>query len=264
MTGPDLLIDRCDGWLRLTLNRPDKLNALTRELIAALTQALRECADDPDIRAVLLTGAGRGFCSGQDLGRRDPDGDDWPPDLEASIGESYSPLVATLMTLPKPVVCAVNGVAAGAGANLALACDVVLAAEEARFIQSFVRVGLMPDAAGTWVLPRLVGAARARALCLTATPVGARQAEAWGMIWQALPAGELMAAAETMTCDLAQAPAPALGRIKQALLAAETHGLSEHLVLEARLQGELGRGADYAEGLRAFLSRRAPVFNAKP
>ena len=263
MTGPDLLIDGCDGWLRLTLNRPDKLNALTRELIAALTQALRECADDPDIRAVLLTGAGRGFCSGQDLGRRDPDGDDWPPDLEASIGESYSPLVATLMTLPKPVVCAVNGVAAGAGANLALAADVVIATESAFFLQAFTRIGLMPDAGGTFWLPRQMGAAKAMGAALFAEPISARQADRWGMIWEAVEDDGFENRWRARARHLAQGPTVAYRNLKRAIRDSWENALDAQLDLEARLQGECGTSRDFKEGVVAFQDKREARFEGR-
>lgn len=157
-----LLVTRTGGCLELTLNRPAVLNALTVGLIHDLTAAFLDAATDRSVRSVLLTGAGRDFCAGQDLSKRNPDGRDWPPDLEDSIAGNYAPLIQSIRALPKPVVCAVSGVAAGAGANLALACDIVLAAEGARFIQSFARVGLIPDAGGTWMLPRLIGLARAR------------------------------------------------------------------------------------------------------
>lgn len=257
---PELLTSQDGGCLELTLNRPDRLNALTVELIADLTQAFRQAKEDPKVRSVLLTGAGRGFCAGQDLGKRDPDGEDWPPDLQASIASNYAPLITTIRDLPKPVVCAVNGVAAGAGANLALACDIVIAADTAKFIQSFSKVGLVPDAGGTWVLPRLIGQARARAICLTAEPVSAETAAGWGMIWKVARSELLMQQARQVAASLANGPTLALGLTKSALDEASTNSLAEHFSLEAEAQGRAGKSADYEEGVRAFLEKRAPIF----
>ncbi|MEX0309764.1 MAG: 2-(1,2-epoxy-1,2-dihydrophenyl)acetyl-CoA isomerase PaaG [Tateyamaria sp.] len=262
-SAPELLISRTNGCLELTLNRPDKLNALTVDLIHGLTHAFVEAAQEDDVRSVLLTGSGRGFCAGQDLGKRNPDGADWPPDLRASISENYAPLISAIRELPKPVICAVNGVAAGAGANLALACDIVLAAESAKFIQSFSKVGLVPDSGGTWVLPRLIGQARARALCMTATPVTAETAATWGMIWKSVPSGDLMREARHLAASLAQGPTFALGLTKAALESAEAHDLRDHFKLEADYQGRAGRSADYEEGVRAFLDKRNASFRGK-
>lgn len=255
-----LLVTRTGGCLELTLNRPAVLNALTVGLIHDLTAAFLDAATDRSVRSVLLTGAGRDFCAGQDLSKRNPDGRDWPPDLEDSIAGNYAPLIQSIRALPKPVVCAVSGVAAGAGANLALACDIVLAAEGARFIQSFARVGLIPDAGGTWMLPRLIGLARARALCLTAKPVTAEIAADWGMIWKAIPDAELMDEARSLARDLEQGPTLALGLTKAALDQAGQASLDDHFRLEASFQGQAGCSADYEEGVRAFLGKRSPVF----
>ncbi len=264
MTGAsELRADRDGACLLLTLNRPGKLNALTTSLITSLTAEIRRAGDDPDIRAILLTGAGRAFCAGQDLGRRNPDGPDWPPDLRRSVEDFYAPLVKSILHCPKPIVCAVNGVASGAGANLALACDIVLAAETARFIQSFARVGLIPDAAGTWVLPRLVGLARARAICLTGRPVGAREAEGWGMIWKCVPDDRLSTEAQALATSLATGPTFALGLTKEALLASSEAKLDDQIAFEAEAQARSGATSDYAEGVRAFLAKRAPVFKGR-
>ena len=256
----ELLVSRYDGCLELTLNRPDKLNTLTVDLIYSLTRALVEAAEDNAVRSVLLTGSGRGFCAGQDLGKRNPDGADWPPDLHASISENYAPLITAIRDLPKPVICAVNGVAAGAGANLALACDIVLAADNAKFIQSFLKVGLIPDAAGTWVLPKLIGQARARAICLAASPVSAETAASWGMIWKSVPADDLMRDARDLAASLAHGPTFALGLTKTALENSEAHGLHDHLKMEADFQGRAGQSTDYEEGVRAFLEKRTASF----
>jgi len=260
---PELIVAREGGCLNLTLNRPDKLNALTGTLIQALTEQIAKAGEDPEVRAILLTGAGRAFCAGQDLGHRDPDGPNWPPNLRTNVAEVYGPLVTAILHTPKPVVCAVNGVAAGAGANLALACDIVLAADSARFIQSFAKVGLVPDAGGTWTLPRLIGLARARAICLTAQPVDAAQAEAWGMIWRAVPADSLMAEARALADSLAEGPTVALGLTKAALLASADADLEEQIAREADAQGLSGKTEDYAEGVRAFLAKRPAAFRGR-
>ncbi len=259
----ELRVARDGACLVLTLNRPQKLNALTVSLISRLTEAVTEADTNPDLRAILLTGAGSAFCVGQDLARRDPDGPEWPPDLRSSITDHYAPLTTAVLTSRKPVVCAVNGVAAGAGANLALACDIVLAAESARFIQSFAKVGLIPDSAGTWILPRLVGLARARAICLTGEPVGARQAAEWGMIWRAVPDADLAEEARQLAQNLAEGPTVALGLAKSALLASASASLEEQVAREADAQDRAGRTNDYAEGVRAFLAKRAPRFEGR-
>ena len=264
MTGStELLVAREGAVLRLTLNRPAKLNALTTTLITGLTEAIERAGTDPDVRAILLTGSGRAFCAGQDLGRRDPDGPDWPPDLRGSVEDFYGPLVKAILHCPKPIVCAVKGVASGAGANLALACDIVLAAETARFIQSFSRVGLIPDSAGTWVLPRLVGLARARAICLTGRAVSAREAEAWGMIWQCVPPDRLQAEAQELAASLAAGPTRALGLTKEALLSSSDATLDDQISFEAQAQARSGETTDYAEGVRAFLAKRVPEFKGE-
>lgn len=249
-------------WVEVTLNRPDKLNSFNDEMHVALRAAI-EAAIAGGARAILLTGAGRGFCAGQDLGDRDPSKMNGPPDLSRTLTTFYNPLVRLIREAELPVICAVNGVAAGAGANIALACDIVLAAESAKFIQSFARVGLIPDAGGSWSLTHLVGPARAKALAMTATPVTAQQAVEWGMIWQALPDKDLMAAARALAAQLADGPTKGLASIKAAMHAAATNTLSEQLELEAQLQKACGESADYAEGVAAFLGKRSPVFQGK-
>ncbi|MBM3565984.1 MAG: 2-(1,2-epoxy-1,2-dihydrophenyl)acetyl-CoA isomerase, partial [Alphaproteobacteria bacterium] len=211
----------------------------------------------------LLTGAGRGFCAGQDLSARKTGPDALPPDLGASLEKNYNPLVRALRDLEMPVVCAVNGVAAGAGANIALACDIVLAAESARFIQSFSKVGLVPDAGGTWTLPRLVGQARARGMALLAEPIAAAQAEAWGLIWKCLPDGELMPAATALARTLATRPTAALAMAKKAFDASAGNTLDRQLDLERDAQSRLSASADYREGVAAFLERREPKFTGR-
>ena len=258
-----LLVENKPGYRVLTLNRPDKLNAFNVELHKALRAALNDVAKDEDCRAILLTGAGRGFCAGQDLADRDFSDRDQAPDLGATIEAYYNPLVRQIRALNLPVICAVNGVAAGAGANIALACDIVLAAKSARFIQAFAKIGLVPDSGGTWILPHLIGEARAKALVMTATPVMAEQAEQWGMIWRAIDDDALMSEAHKMMEDFAIAPTVSLGLAKQGIQAAATNTYSDQLDLERDLQREAGSSADYIEGVDAFMEKRKPVFTGK-
>jgi 2-(1,2-epoxy-1,2-dihydrophenyl)acetyl-CoA isomerase len=255
-------VEEADGVARVTLNRPDKLNAFTAEMHEALAAALDAAARKPQIRAVLLTGAGRGFCAGQDLSaRRALIESGAKLDLGDGIERYYNPLVRRLRAMPKPVVCAVNGVAAGAGANLALACDIVIAARSASFIQAFAKIGLAPDTGGSWVLPRLVGEARARALLLLGEKVGAEEAAQWGMIWRVVDDAALMEEAGGLARRLARAPTRTLGLIKRALLASGPNSLDAQLDLERDLQREAGAGEDYREGVAAFLEKREPQFS---
>ena len=257
-----LLIEPRDGYTRLVLNRPEKINALNGALLEGLIRALDEAAADPSCRALLITGTGRGFCAGQDLGEV-PEGSAVVLDPGAIIERLYNPLVRRLRAIELPVVCAVNGIAAGAGASLALACDIVLAARSAKFIQAFVRIGLVPDSGGTFFLPHLVGAARARALAMLGEPVGAEQAEAWGMIWRAVDDDALASEAERLTAHLATQPTQAIALIKRALDAAESNGLDAQLALERDLQCEAARTPDCAEGVRAFLEKRPARFTGR-
>jgi 2-(1,2-epoxy-1,2-dihydrophenyl)acetyl-CoA isomerase len=249
-----------DGLLRLTLNRPDKLNSFNEEMHLALRAALQRAHDENGIRAVLLTGAGRGFCAGQDLGDRDPRKDATPPDLGYTIETFYNPLIRQMRSLDKPIICAVNGVAAGAGANIALACDIVLAARSAKFIQAFAKIGLIPDSGGTWSLAQLLGEARAKALALTAESLAAETAAAWGLIWKVVDDAELAAEAEALGSKLAAGPTFGLGLIKRAIQASAGHTLDQQLDLERDLQRQAGRSADYAEGVAAFLDKRPAGF----
>ncbi|MGI9347492.1 MAG: 2-(1,2-epoxy-1,2-dihydrophenyl)acetyl-CoA isomerase PaaG [Gammaproteobacteria bacterium] len=258
-----IILARRDNLLCLTLNRPDKLNSVDAVMREEISLALADASADDTVRAVLLTGAGRGFCAGQDLSERDIRADKASPNLEKSLRDGYNPIIQTLATMPKPIVCAVNGVAAGAGANIALACDFVIAAHSARFIQAFCKIGLVPDCGGTWFLPRLVGLARARSLAMLGDAVDATTAAAWGMIYQCVADDELTAHSEALAARLAQAPTAALGKIKNLLLASGDHSLPAQLALEAKTQDEAGRSADYAEGTQAFLQRRAPAFVGK-
>jgi 2-(1,2-epoxy-1,2-dihydrophenyl)acetyl-CoA isomerase len=258
-----LLVDRREGALRVTLNRPDRLNAFNEEMSLALIALLDEVPFDDSIRVVLLTGAGRGFCAGQDLGDRDPASQAGPLDLGATIERCYNPIIKRIRDLDKPVVCAVNGVAAGAGVNLALACDMVFAARSAKFIQAFAKIGLVPDSGGTFFLPQLLGEARAKALALTGAPLTADQAEAWGMIWKAVDDAALMAEVDAQVAALAQGPTVAYGLIKKAIQAAHGNDLTTQLEVERGSQRTAGRTPDYAEGVRAFLEKRPPVFEGR-
>ena len=252
-----VLVDDHDGWVKITLHRPDRLNSLNVDLHLALRAALDAARQS---RAVLITGAGRGFCAGQDLGERNPDSGDWPPDLGAMLRDYFNPLIRQVSDLPVPVVCAVNGVAAGAGASLALACDIVLAARSAKFIQAFSKIGLAPDAGASWLLPARIGQARAMALALTGAPVTAEQAADWGMIWQCHDDAALMPAAEALVSQLAAGPTAAYAATKSLVRDAAGNSLSDQLDAEAAAQQALGRSADYAEGVRAFLAKRPARF----
>jgi len=256
-----VLLDKLEaGVLTLTLNRPERLNAMNIALIQALLAAAQRAAADSACRAVLITGAGRGFCAGADLADRALGPGDARPDLGQALDKGLNPLVRALRSLPKPIVCAVNGPAAGAGANLALACDIVLAAKSAQFLQAFARIGLIPDAGGTFILPRLVGEARARALMMLADPIGAEQAAAWGMIYRAVDDEDLMGEARTIAERLAAGPTHTYGLIKRALAASAGASLDAQLDLERDFQREAGARDEYVEGVRAFLEKRPADF----
>lgn len=242
----------------VTLNRPEVLNALDTRMRAELLHALRDLA--PRVRALVLTGAGRAFCSGQDLGdRANPAG----IDLERTLHDEYEPLLRLIHDYPVPVMAAVNGAAAGAGANLALAADVVIAAESAVFLQAFARIGLIPDAGGTWMLPRLAGLARAMGMALFAEKVGARQAADWGLIWEWVPDAAFEAAWKARARALAEGPTVALAAARRALRAGLASGYEAQLALEARLQGACGQSRDFREGVVAFLDKRPPRFEGR-
>ena len=257
-----LLIGDHGTWVELTLNRPDRLNSFNDEMHIALLSAL-ETARTSGKRAVLITGAGRGFCAGQDLGDRDPSKMDKAPDLSVTVRTYYAPLVRLIRSLEMPVICAVNGVAAGAGANIALACDIVLAAQSAKFIQSFSKVGLIPDTGGSWHLPRLLGEARAKGLAFTAEPISADTAADWGLIWKAIPDDALMHDARAMAKKCASGPTLGFALTKQAIHASATDTLDAHLELEADLMKRCGESADYAEGVSAFLKKSKPTFQGR-
>jgi 2-(1,2-epoxy-1,2-dihydrophenyl)acetyl-CoA isomerase len=261
MGGETVLVASTGGITRLMLNRPDKLNAFTRAMHVELRAAFEAAAENLQCRVIVLTGAGRAFCAGQDLAeaRSGPQGADAGSRLE----ETYNPLVRFITSLEKPVVCAVNGIAAGAGANVALACDIVLAARSASFLQAFSRIGLVPDASGTWTLPRLVGPARARALAMLAEPLAADKAEAWGLIWKAVDDDKLEAEVLALATRLAAAPTYALGLTKRAIALSSTNTLAQQLDLERDLQRKAGSSPDAVEGIRAFLEKRAPKFTGR-
>ena len=246
------------GVARLTLNRPDKLNAFNTAMQDEVADAVERAVSGPErARLLLLTGAGRGFCTGQDLSslseaeKQDPG---------HPLEHHYNPLMRKLAALPFPTLCAVNGVAAGAGANIALGCDMVIGARSAKFIQSFVHVGLAPDAGGTWTLPRIAGQARAMGLMLTGEALNAERAEAWGLIWKMVDDAVLMAEANALAAKLAAAPTKSLAAIRGALRGSWGHTLDQQLDLERELQRQMGQTADYREGVTAFLEKRAPKF----
>jgi 2-(1,2-epoxy-1,2-dihydrophenyl)acetyl-CoA isomerase len=247
------------GVARLTLNRPDRLNSFTVQMHEEVADAL---AGLEGARVLVLTGAGRGFCAGQDLNDRAVAPGE-SVDLGESVEKRYNPLIRTLTGLPFPVIARVNGVAAGAGANIALACDIVIAARSAKFIQSFASIGLIPDSGGTWVLPRLVGQARALGLALTAEPLPAEKAAEWGLIWRAVDDEQLDAEVDALAARFAAGPTRGLARIKKMIRESWEHSLGEELVLQRDAMRELGYTDDYREGVAAFMEKRAPRFKGK-
>ena len=260
MTEPPVLYESAEGIATITLNRPDVLNALNDPLMRALRDAIDRVAADDGVRAVLLTGAGRGFSSGADLASV-------PPSPELDLGrllrERYHPVILAMRTMPKPVVCAVNGAAAGAGMSIALAGDIVLAARSAYFVQAFSKIGLVPDAGSTWFLPRYAGDVRARALAMLAERVDATTAERFGLIWKVLDDEQLLPEARKLAAHLASQPTRAYALIKRALNDSFAHDLPAQLELEAALQTQAGRTEDFTEGVAAFLQRRPPAFKGR-
>ena len=251
------------GVATLTLNRPAQLNSFNAQMHKEVREALKQLRQSPEARCLLITGNGRGFCAGQDLSDRNVAPGAAMPDLGESIEKNYNPLIRSLRDLPMPVVCAVNGVAAGAGANIALACDITLAAKSASFIQAFCKIGLVPDSGGTWTLPRAVGMARAKALALLGDKLSAEQAEQWGMIWRCVDDETLQDEALKLARHLAAQPTYGLALIKRALNASASNSFDEQLDLERDLQRLAGRSEDYREGVAAFMEKRTPEFKGR-
>ena len=260
MPTPLVLSELHDGVLVLTLNRPEVLNSFTVAMAVELQAALTRAASDAAVRAVLLTGNGRGFCAGQDLQEALPQGDGPMPDISEIVRKAYNPIILAIRQLEKPVICAVNGVAAGAGANLAFACDLTIAAEEAVFVESFAKLGLIPDTSGTFFVPRLVGPQRATGMFFLADKMPASKAKEWGLIWEVVPAAQLHEVALHLAKQLATQATRGFGLTKRAMNASWGHTIEQQLELEAQLMQQAGRTADYAEGVRAFLEKRKPVY----
>lgn len=263
MSSPTLLVERADGVLVLTLHRPDVLNSFTREMALALQAALHDAATDAGVRAVVLTGAGRGFCAGQDLAEAMPQDGGPVPDIGDIVRESFNPVIRAIRTLEKPVLCAVNGIAAGAGANLAFACDLTIAADDASFVESFAKLGLIPDTSGTFFVPRLVGLQRATGMFFLAEKMPAARAREWGLIWDVVPKAELMDRVMTLARQLATQATRGFGLTKRALNASLGNTLDAQLEVEAQAMHEAGCTKDYEEGVRAFLEKRAPVYRGE-
>jgi 2-(1,2-epoxy-1,2-dihydrophenyl)acetyl-CoA isomerase len=252
-----------EGVARLTLNRPNRLNAFTVQMLAEMKAALALAANDGSVRALVITGAGKGFCAGQDLSERKREPGAPPADLGESLGERYNPMILAIRSMDKPVICAVNGVAAGAGVGLSLACDIVLAARSAKFVLSFSRLGLVPDSGATWSLQRLVGRARALGLALLGETVTAKQAEDWGLIWKCVDDGDLLAEAQALAVSFNSKPPIGIGLLKQALNAGGENALEAQLDVERDLQRVAGNTEDYQEAVAAFMEKRDPKFTGK-
>jgi 2-(1,2-epoxy-1,2-dihydrophenyl)acetyl-CoA isomerase len=260
MTYEKITLAKADGLATLTLNAPDKLNAVSRWMIAEIKQAWEEIGADGSVRAVLLTGSGRGFCAGADLADPDRKND---ADSGSALDKFFNPVIRTMRALPKPIVAAVNGVAAGVGMSFAMAADITIAAKSASFLQAFSRIGLLPDGGSTWFLPRLVGEQRARALAMLAPQISAEHAKQWGLIWDVVDDAALMPTATELARRLANGPTLSLARIKDAMNQAAKNDLSQQLDIERDFQRELGRTEDFREGVSAFLAKRKAEFKGK-
>lgn len=252
-----------EGVAVLTLNRPSTLNSFNTQMHDEVRVAIKDARSNQQVRVLVITGAGRGFCAGQDLTDRAVKVTDEAPDLGESVEKNYNPLVRNIMTMEKPVLCAVNGVAAGAGASIALACDIVLAARSAKFVQAFCKIGLVPDSGGTFNLPRALGLPRAKGLALLGDKLSAEQAEKWGMIWQCVDDDNLMDETLTLAKHLATQPTKGLAKIKKLLNESFANPLHQQLELEKETMRELGHSEDYREGVSAFMAKRQPVFQGK-
>ena len=255
-----ILYETQDGVARITLNDPDRLNPITRPMLREIRVALGRIEEDETVRVLVLTGAGRGFCSGQDLTEAVVQTASPAETVAESLDEFYHPMIDALRALRVPTIAAINGIAAGAGANIALHCDLVVAAQSASFVEAFTRIGLVPDCGGTWLLPRLIGEARSRALMLLAEPLSAEEAVAWGLIYRAVPDDSFAAEVEALAARLAKGPTRAYTMIREALNVGASHGLSAQLDVERALQAEAAGSADFREGVAAFSEKRAPRF----
>ncbi|CAI3114943.1 2-(1,2-epoxy-1,2-dihydrophenyl)acetyl-CoA isomerase PaaG [Acinetobacter sp. V110_1] len=259
----NIIAEEKNGVGYLTFNRPKALNSFNVDMHREVAEVLNQWTKNPDVRCVVISGEGRGFCAGQDLGDRVVDPNAEAPDLGYSIETYYNPLIKTIVNMPKPVICAVNGVAAGAGANIALACDLVIAAKSANFVQAFCRLGLVPDSAGTWFLPRAVGHARAMGLTLLGDKLPAETAKEWGMIWDVVEDAELKAKVTELAERLAKQPTFGLSLIKKAIHQSSNNTFDEQVLLERDLQRIAGRSEDYREGVQAFMNKREPNFKGR-
>ncbi|WP_375036843.1 2-(1,2-epoxy-1,2-dihydrophenyl)acetyl-CoA isomerase PaaG [Acinetobacter sp. RW6] len=259
----NIIAEEKNGVGYLTFNRPKALNSFNVDMHREVAEVLNLWTKNPDVRCVVISGEGRGFCAGQDLGDRVVDPNAEAPDLGYSIETYYNPLIKTIVNMPKPVICAVNGVAAGAGANIALACDLVIAAKSANFVQAFCRLGLVPDSAGTWFLPRAIGHARAMGLTLLGDKLPAETAKEWGMIWDVVEDAELKTKVTELAERLAKQPTFGLSLIKKAIHQSSNNTFDEQVLLERDLQRIAGRSEDYREGVQAFMNKREPNFKGR-